>query len=331
MNILVTGGAGYIGLHTCVSLISQGYNLVIVDDFSNSEKSSILNLEKIVKRNIIYYELDIKNTVKLEEIFYKHKFDAVIHFAGYKSVNESINNPLKYYNNNIVCTTSLLGVCTKFGVKKIIFSSSASVYGENVAPIKEDCELLPTTNPYAESKVICERIFTDISKSDLEYEIIILRYFNPVGAHESGLIGDNPKGRPDNIMPYISRVAANKLEKLYVFGGDYNTEDGTTIRDFIHVMDLAEGHVAALNHLKKGIQFFNIGTGKGISILTLIEAFENVNDVEVPYEIIGRRAGDLEEIYADVTKTSSILKWNAKRTVEEMCKDSWNFEIQNKH
>lgn len=325
MKILVTGGAGYIGSHTCVALYQQGLEIVIVDDFSNSDISVIENIEKIVNQTISYYAIDVKDTSKLEYIFDKHSFDAVIHFAGFKSVYESINIPLNYYSNNIGSTISLLNVCKKYHVKNIIFSSSASVYANNISPMKEDYHL-KASNPYAETKIMCEKILNDFVKANPDFKIIILRYFNPIGAHKSGYIGDKAKQRPDNLMPYITKVSAGELDKLVIFGDDYDTIDGTAIRDFIHVMDLAEGHVKALSYKGEGIQIFNLGTGIGISVLQLVHAFTEVNSVRVPYVFSERRAGDLPEVYADNNKALTLLNWKPTRTLEDMCRDSWNFE-----
>jgi UDP-glucose 4-epimerase len=262
----------------------------------------------------------------MERIFAGHSVDGVVHFAGFKAVGESVEKPLEYYYNNLVSTIVLAKVCRKFKVDKLVFSSSATVYGDNRSPLDERMALLPTTNPYGETKAMCERILIDAQKASPALSIAILRYFNPVGAHESGMIGESPNGIPNNLMPYITQVAKGKLAKLRVFGGDYPTIDGTGVRDFIHVMDLAEGHVAALDHLSNGVHIYNLGTGKGTSVLQLILAFEEANGMQVPYEIVGRRPGDIAECFADVSKAQSELLWNAKRGIVEMCRDAWKFE-----
>lgn len=325
MEILVTGGAGYIGSHTCVALMEQGYSLVIVDNFSNSKPAILENLRKL-NDNFIFYNVDITDEKELEKVFSKHDIEGIIHFAGYKAVGESVAEPLKYYFNNVVSTMVLVKICKKYNVNKFVFSSSATVYGENKVPFKEDMPLMPTTNPYGESKAMSERILMDVAKADPNFSVSILRYFNPVGAHESGLIGEEPKGIPNNLMPYITKVAKGELEKLRVFGNDYPTPDGTGIRDYIHVMDLAEGHVAAYNHLTEGVHIYNLGTGKGTSVLELVHAFEEANGIKIPYEIVGRRPGDIAVCYADVSKAERELGWKAKRSIIEMCRDAWKFE-----
>ena len=325
MKLLVTGGTGYIGSHTCVALMEQGYSLIILDNFSNSKSTVLENLRKL-NDNFIFYNIDVTDEKAVEQVFSKHEIDGVIHFAGYKSVEESVVEPIKYYFNNVVSTMVLVKVCKKYNVKKFVYSSSATVYGENKVPFKEEMELLPAKNPYGESKVMSERILMDVAKADPNFSVSILRYFNPVGAHESGLIGENPKGIPNNIMPYISKVAKGELDKLKIYGNDYPTSDGTGVRDYIHVMDLAEGHVAAYKHLSKGVHIYNLGTGKGTSVLELVHAFEKANGMKVPFEIVERRPGDIAVCYADVSKAEKELGWKAKRNLIDMCRDAWRFE-----
>ncbi|TQE88411.1 UDP-glucose 4-epimerase GalE [Ureibacillus terrenus] len=325
MKILITGGAGYIGSHTCVALMEQGYSLVILDNFSNSKPAVLDKLRKL-NDNFVFYNVDVTNEEALERVFSNHKIDGVIHFAGYKAVGESVAKPLNYYINNVGSTMILAKVCQKYNVNKFVFSSSATVYGENKVPFKEEMELLPTTNPYGETKAMSERILMDVAKANPNFAVSILRYFNPVGAHESGLIGEDPNGIPNNLMPYITKVAKGELEKLRVFGNDYPTPDGTGIRDYIHVMDLAEGHVAAYKHLRKGVHIYNLGTGKGTSVLELVHAFEKANGIKVPYEIVERRPGDIAICYADASKAERELGWKAKRDIIDMCRDAWRFE-----
>lgn len=325
MKLLVTGGTGYIGSHTCVALMDQGYSLIIVDNFSNSKPSVLENIRKL-NDNFIFYNADVTDEDVIEKVFSKHEIEGIIHFAGYKSVGESVSDPLKYYFNNVVSTMVLVKLCDKYNVKKFVFSSSATVYGQNKVPFKEDMALLPTTNPYGESKVMSEKILMDVAKADLNFSVSILRYFNPVGAHESGLIGENPNGIPNNLMPYITKVAKGELQKLKIFGNDYPTSDGTGVRDYIHVMDLAEGHVAAYKHLTEGVHIYNLGTGKGTSVLELVHAFEKENGIKVPYEIVDRRPGDIAICYADTTKAERELGWKAKRDIFDMCRDAWRFE-----
>lgn len=325
MCILVTGGAGFIGSHTCVSLMDEGYSIIILDNFSNSKPEVLENLKKI-NDNFTFYNIDVTDEEVLEQVFSKNDIEGVIHFAGYKAVGESVAKPLEYYFNNVVSTMILLKICKKYNVHKFVFSSSATVYGENTVPFKEDMELLPTTNPYGESKVICERILTDFAKANPSFKISLLRYFNPIGAHESGLIGEDPNDIPNNLMPYIVKVANRELDKLSVFGNDYPTPDGTGVRDYIHVMDLAEGHVAAFKNLTEGVHIYNLGTGNGFSVLDLVHAFEEINGIKVPYEIVDRRPGDIAICYADVSKANNELGWSAKRNIYDMCKDAWNFK-----
>lgn len=328
MNILITGGNGFIGSHTYVALRERYPEamLVVADNLSNSTVQSLENLSKLVGERIVFHEIDFCDELAVESIFKKYSFDGVIHFAGLKAVGESVMNPLEYYRNNITSTLNLLKYCLKCKVNKFVFSSSATVYGNGKSPFIETQQLLAANNPYGETKATCEQILIAVAKANPTFGVSILRYFNPVGAHESGLIGEAPNGIPNNLMPYIAKVAKGELLKLHVFGGDYPTVDGTGVRDYIHVMDLAEGHVAALEYLKPGAHIYNLGTGKGISVLQLLQTFERVNDVSVPYEIVGRRPGDLAIIYADVRKAEKELNWKVKRSVEEMCKHAWNFE-----
>ncbi|AUD14480.1 MULTISPECIES: UDP-glucose 4-epimerase GalE [unclassified Planococcus (in: firmicutes)] len=326
MNILVTGGAGYIGSHTCVALLDAGHSVIIADNLSNSKKETIKTISKITSKEVLFYEIDVTNEKLVEEVFISHDIDGVIHFAGYKAVGESVMKPFEYYHNNLVSTMVLANACQKFQIKKFVFSSSATVYGENSVPFIETMNLLPTTNPYGETKAMSERILSDIANANPSISLSILRYFNPVGAHESGLIGESPNGIPNNLMPYITQVAKGKLEKLWIFGNDYKTIDGTGIRDYIHVVDLANGHVAALENQTAGINVYNLGTGKGTSVLELVNAFEKANNISVPYEITNRRSGDIASCYADVSKAEKELGWRALRDIIIMCRDSWRFE-----
>ncbi|UTE73414.1 UDP-glucose 4-epimerase GalE [Rossellomorea marisflavi] len=329
MNILVTGGAGYIGSHTCIALLKAGHDVIIADNLSNSKRDTIKKIESISKKEVIFYEVDVSCEKSVNNIFSKHIIQGVIHFASFKAIGESVQNPLEYYYNNVVSTMVLIKACENFGVGKFVFSSSATVYGNNEVPFVESMNLLPTTNPYGETKVMSERILIDVANSNPYLSVSILRYFNPVGAHESGLIGESPNGVPNNLMPYITQVAKGKLKKLSVFGDDYSTIDGTGVRDYIHVLDLADGHVAALENLIEGVHIYNLGTGKGTSVLELIKAFEEVNLVEVPYQICGRRPGDIDSCFADVSKVARELGWRAKRDLLSMCRDAWEFEKNN--
>lgn len=326
MNILVAGGAGYIGSHTCVSLLEAGHSVIIIDNFSNSDVDMVKKVREITGIDIETYNMDATDEIGVESVFAKHRIDGVIHFAGLKAVGESVYQPITYYYNNLVSTLVLLRSCQKYGVKRFIFSSSATVYGNNIVPFVETLNLQPTTNPYGESKAISERILSDIAKTDPTMSIAILRYFNPIGAHESGMIGDKSKAIPNNILPYITLVARGRLEKLKVFGDDYPTADGTGVRDYIHVMDLAEGHVAVLEKLVEGVNIYNFGTGQGISVFELLEAFEEATGVKIPYEVIARRPGDIATCYADVTKAEQELGWKASRDIYTMCRDAWRFE-----
>lgn len=326
MKILVTGGAGYIGSHTCVALLEAGHEVIVADNLSNSKIEALDKIKQITNKEVVFYQVDVTNESEVESIFKNHKIDGVIHFAGYKAVGESVEQPISYYYNNVVSTLVLSKACLKYGVQRFVFSSSATVYGDNKVPFVETMDLLPTTNPYGETKAMSERILTDIVKANPSFSVALLRYFNPVGAHKSGLIGEAPNGIPNNLMPYVTQVAKGKLDKLRVFGNDYPTPDGTGVRDYIHVVDLAEGHVAALNHLTTGVKVFNLGTGKGTSVLELIHAFEKANEIKVPYEIVDRRAGDIASFYADTQKAEKELGWKAKLDVIDMCKDAWHFE-----
>ncbi len=326
MKILVSGGTGYIGSHTCVELLQAGHSVVIADNLCNSQIDVVDKIEKISGIRPDFFEIDVTDEGKTEELFQKYSFDGVIHFAGLKAVGESVGKPLEYYFNNLVSTIVLSKLCLKYNVVRFVFSSSATVYGDNKSPFSEDMKLLPTTNPYGETKVMSEKILIDTVKVNPEFGVSLLRYFNPVGAHESGLIGELPNGIPNNLMPFITQVAKGKREKLSVFGNDYDTVDGTGVRDYIHVVDLAKGHVAAIEKLGKGVDIFNLGTGKGTSVLELIHAFEKVNGIKVPYEIVSRRAGDIAVCYADAKKAERELGWKTALTIEDMVRDSWNFE-----
>jgi UDP-glucose 4-epimerase len=326
MNILVTGGAGYIGSHTCVALLEAGHSVIIADNLSNSKSETVMKIMDIADKEVTFYEIDVTDAEAVDIIFRNYKIDGVIHFAGHKAVGESTEKPLEYYYNNIVSTMVLTKACQKYGVYRFVFSSSATVYGDNIVPFVETMDLLPTTNPYGETKAMSERILTDIANANPAFSVSLLRYFNPVGAHERGLIGEAPNGIPNNLMPYVTQVAKGKLEKLRVFGNDYPTVDGTGVRDYIHVLDLAEGHVAALENLTEGVHVYNLGTGKGTSVLELLKAFEEANGIEVPYEIVERRPGDIASCYADASKAKRELGWTAKRDLISMCQDAWRFE-----
>ena len=331
MNILVTGGLGFIGSHTCVELLNANYKVVIIDNLSNSNIDVLDKIEQITSKRPKFYKIDLCNKEKVREVFKENKIDAVIHFAGYKAVGESVNNPLKYYRNNLDSTLTLLEVMKEEDCHNLIFSSSATVYGTpKKLPIKEDFPL-STTSPYGTTKLMIERILKDVSISDKEISIIVLRYFNPIGSHKSGLLGENPNGIPNNLMPYIVRVANKELPFLNVFGNDYDTKDGTGVRDYIHVIDLAKGHLKALEKSLnfKGIEYYNLGTGTGYSVLELVKTFEKVNNVKIPYKIVNRREGDIAECYADPTKAYKELGFKAEYDIEDMCKDSYNF-IKNK-
>ena len=329
MSILVTGGAGFIGSHTVVELLNSGKEVIILDNFSNSKPEVLDNIRKITGKDFKFYEIDYLDREKLEKVFEENKIDAVMNFAGYKAVGESVQKPIEYYTNNISGALVLLDTMRKYGCKKFIFSSSATVYGEpEKMPITEDTKTGGTTNPYGTTKLFIEQILKDIYISDNSWDICILRYFNPVGAHESGLIGEEPKGIPNNLMPYVVRVAAGTLKELSIFGNDYNTPDGTGVRDYIHVVDLAKGHIKALEKLEKeenGLYIYNLGTGNGASVLDMVKAFEKVTGKKVPYKIAPRRDGDIATCYADPTKAKNELNWVATKNLEDMCKDSWKY------
>lgn len=333
MAVLLPGGAGYIGSHTAVELLNAGKEIIIIDNFSNSKPEVLENIKKITGKDFKFYEMDYADKEKLEKVFQENKIDAVLNFAGYKAVGESVQKPLEYYINNVSGCLVLLDTMRKYNCKKFIFSSSATVYGEpEKIPLTEDCKTGGTTNPYGTTKLFIEQILKDLYKSDNSWDIGILRYFNPVGAHESGLIGEEPQGIPNNLMPYIARVAAGKLKELSVFGNDYDTPDGTGVRDYIHVVDLAKGHVNMLEKLDKeetGLFIYNLGTGKGYSVLDMVKAFEKATGKKVPYKIAPRRAGDIAACYADPTKAKKELGWEATKTLEDMCLDSWNY-VKNK-
>ena len=331
MKVLVTGGAGYIATHTDVCLLNAGHEVVAVDNFSNSSYESVENVERITGKKVIFYEGDVCDKKILEKIFSEHKIDAVIHFAGLKAVGESCEKPLMYYRNNLDSTLTLLETMVKYDVKRFVFSSSATVYGTpERLPLDEDCRL-STTNPYGSTKLMIENILKDVYAADRSFHILLLRYFNPVGAHESGLIGEDPKGIPNNLMPYVAKVAHGELPYLNVFGNDYDTPDGTGVRDYIHVMDLAEGHLAALEHIDSyGVEAVNLGTGVGYSVLDMVKAFEKASGKPVPYKIAPRRPGDIASCYASPEKAAKELNWRAKRNLEDMCRDLWNFQTHKK-
>ena len=332
MSILVTGGAGYIGSHTAVELLDAGENIIILDNFSNSSPEVLDKIKQITKKDFKFYKVDLLDENALDKVFEENNIDEVIHFAGLKAVGESVEKPIEYYNNNITGTLNLLKVMKKYNCKKIVFSSSATVYGNpKTLPIKEDFPL-STTNPYGATKLMIEQILQDVNVADKDFRVAILRYFNPIGAHKSGLIGEVPNGIPNNIMPYILRVAVGKYNELTVFGKDYDTEDGTGVRDYIHVVDLAKGHLSALKKIREnsGVQIYNLGTGRGYSVLELVKTFEKVNNVKVNYKIGDRRPGDIASCFADVNKAKKEMNWVATKGLEEMCKDSWNFILKNK-
>ena len=332
MKILVTGGTGYIGSHTCVELLNAGYEIVVLDNLSNSKVEVVDKIKKITGKDFKFYEQDLCNEVKLDSLFKNENIDAVIHFAGLKAVGESVEKPILYYQNNLDSTLTLCKIMNKYNVKKIVFSSSATVYGsQDILPIKETANL-STTNPYGSTKLFIEYILDDIYKSDNDWSIIKLRYFNPVGAHESGLIGEDPNGIPNNLMPYVSKVAIGELPNLNVFGNDYNTKDGTGVRDYIHVVDLAKGHIKALEYIdkNKGSIAVNLGTGIGYSVLDIVKAYEKENNVKIPYKIVERRDGDIAECYADPEKALTLLKWKAEKNLNDMVKSAYDFIINNK-
>ena len=332
MAILVTGGAGFIGSHTCVELLEAGYYVVVVDNLYNSSRKSLDRVEQITGKKPVFYEADILDREALNRIFEKEQIESVIHFAGLKAVGESVSKPIEYYYNNIAGTLVLCDVMRRHNVKNIVFSSSATVYGDPAfIPITEECPKGKITNPYGQTKGMLEQVLEDIHVSDPEWNVILLRYFNPIGAHKSGLIGEDPKGIPNNLVPYVAQVAIGKLETLGVFGDDYDTPDGTGVRDYIHVVDLAKGHVAAIKKLeeKKGVLIYNLGTGKGYSVLDVVHAFEKACGKEIPYTIKPRRPGDIATCYADPAKAKAELGWEAQYGIEEMCADSWKWQSMN--
>lgn len=326
MRYLVTGGLGFIGSHTVVELINNDHEVVIADNLINSKLEVLDKIYEITGVKPNFFQIDVTDEEKVKEIFLNYKLDGVIHFAGLKAVGESVSKPLEYYYNNLVSTMVLSKLCLEYKVNKFVFSSSATVYGEQESPLNEDMELKRTTNPYGETKAMSERILMDTANANEGFSVCLLRYFNPVGAHESGLIGENPNGTPNNLMPYITKVAKKELKKLNIFGDDYNTVDGTGVRDYIHVVDLAKGHVKAIEKLASGVEIYNLGTGKGTSVLELVNAFMKVNNVDIPYEIVGRRAGDIATCYADTNKAMRDLGWRAEKDIEDMVRDSWRFE-----
>ena len=331
MAILVTGGTGYIGSHTVVELLNNNHEVVIVDDFSNSHPTVLDRINELTNKSVSFYEVNLLDKDALTKVFSENDIDAVIHFAGFKAVGESVAIPLNYYNNNVTGTIVLLEVMEEFSVKNIVFSSSATVYGmDNEAPFTEDMRT-SATNPYGYTKVFIEHILNDVAVADKDFSAVLLRYFNPIGAHESGRIGEDPNDIPNNLMPYITQVAVRKLDKLSVFGNDYETHDGTGVRDYIHVVDLAKGHLKALDYSinNTGSQSVNLGTGEGYSVLDVVHAFENANDIDIPYEIVERRPGDIAVGYADPTKAKELLGWEAEYSLEDMCRTSWNWQSNN--
>lgn len=331
MNILVTGGAGYIGSHTVIELIKNGHSVVVVDSLINSSEESIRRVEKIINQSVPFYKIDVRDTAALDEVFNKYSFDAAIHFAGLKAVGESVRIPLDYYDTNINSSISLLRVMQKYGVHKLVFSSSATVYGDPGTP--KYVETLPVgqniSNPYGQTKYMIEQIINDFCVANPLFKASVLRYFNPIGAHESGQIGEDPQGIPNNLMPFIAQVASGKRQKLSIFGNDYPTPDGTCKRDYIHVVDLAKGHVAALNHLQQGIVAYNLGSGIPTSVSELVNTFIKVTGKDIPYEFVPRREGDLPEFYADPSKAKDKLGWEAEKTIGQMCADTWNWQSHN--
>lgn len=331
MAILVTGGAGYIGSHTVIELLNEGQEVVIVDDYSNSKPEVLNRIKELSGKDFVFHEVDITDKDALKEVFKQHDLEAVIHFAGYKAVGESVAKPLMYYRNNLNGTIALMELMNEFDVKNMVFSSSATVYGmNNEAPFTEDMPL-STTNPYGTTKLFIEQFIQDQVVADPSWSAALLRYFNPIGAHESGRIGEDPNDIPNNLMPYITQVAVGKLEKLSVYGDDYDTPDGTGVRDYIHVVDLAKGHIKALESVleTRGVEAYNLGTGVGYSVLDVVKAFESANNVEIPYQIVDRRPGDIGTSYADATKAHKVLEWAAELGIEDMCRDSWNWQKSN--
>lgn len=332
MKILVTGGAGYIGSHTCVELIEAGYTPIVIDNLSNSNPEGLRRVGEITGKTVEFIEGDVRDEALLDEILTKHEISCAIHFAGLKAVGESVAKPLAYYQNNLDATLTLCKVMAKHDVKRIVFSSSATVYsGDNEMPLRETSKTGNCTNPYGWTKYMTEQILSGMAFADKEWSVVLLRYFNPIGAHESGMIGEDPRGIPNNLMPYITQVAIGRREKLSIYGNDYPTPDGTGVRDYIHVVDLAKGHVAAVKYVVsgQGCEVFNLGTGIGYSVLDMVHAFEKANGVKVPYQIVGRRPGDLPTCYADPAKSERVLGWKAEKNLEDMCRDSWNWQSKN--
>ena len=332
MSVLVTGGAGYIGSHTCLELLESGYEVVVIDNLCNSNPKSLERVEMLTGKKVTFYEGDVRDEALLKKIFSEHSIECVIHFAGLKAVGESVSIPWKYYDNNLNSTLVLTKVMEEVGMKKIIFSSSATVYsGDNEMPLREDSRTGNCTNPYGWTKYMTEQILSGMAYADQEWGIVLLRYFNPIGAHISGMIGEDPRGIPNNLMPYITQVAIGRREFLSVYGNDYDTPDGTGVRDYIHVVDLAKGHVAAVEYVlkNKGCEVFNLGTGTGYSVLDMVKAFNEVNNLNLPYKIVDRRPGDLAVCYADPAKSAEILGWKAEKNLKDMCRDSWNWQSKN--
>ena len=332
MNVLVTGGAGYIGSHVCVELLQSGHDVVVIDDFSNSKPEALDAIHEITGKKVKFYEFNVLDEDKTEAVFKENKLDAVIHCAAFKAVGESVVKPIEYYTNNLMTTLIVAKLMKKYHVPSIVFSSSATVYGDpEVVPLTEDCKLGETTNPYGATKAMMERILTDVQHAVPEMSVTLLRYFNPIGAHESGLLGEDPKGIPNNLMPYIMKVAAGELPCLGVFGDDYDTPDGTGVRDYIHVVDLAVGHVKAIKYIfsNPGLDIINLGTGVGYSVLDMVKAFSKACGKEIPYEIKPRREGDIAMCYADPSKAAKVLGWKAERGLEQMCEDAWRWQSQN--
>ena len=332
MNVLVTGGAGYIGSHTCLELLNEGYGVVVLDNLCNSNPKSLERVKSLTGKDLTFYEGDVRDEELLKKIFATHEIGCVIHFAGLKAVGESVAMPWEYYDNNLNTTLVLTKVMKEVGMKNIIFSSSATVYtADNEMPLKEDSRTGNCTNPYGWTKYMTEQILSGMAHADAQWSVVLLRYFNPIGAHRSGDIGEDPRGIPNNLMPYITQVAVGRREKLSVFGNDYDTHDGTGVRDYIHVVDLARGHVAAVKYAcaNNGCEVFNLGTGTGYSVLDMVNAFRSVNNVEVPYVITDRRPGDIATCYADPAKSAKLLGWKAEHTLEDMCRDSWNWQKKN--
>ncbi|MBR5227211.1 MAG: UDP-glucose 4-epimerase GalE [Clostridia bacterium] len=332
MTILVTGGLGYIGSHTCVELLEKGENLIVLDNLSNSKLDTIEKIEKITNKTFKFYKVDLLNKEEVKRVFDENEIDAVIHFAGLKAVGESVQKPLLYYNNNITGTLNLVEIMQEHQVNKLVFSSSATVYGNpDRVPIKEDMPL-STTNPYGSTKLMLEQVLQDICLANSQFKVVILRYFNPIGAHKSGIIGENPNGIPNNLMPYICKVASGKLNFLNIYGNDYETEDGTGVRDYIHVVDLAKGHLSALERMEKndsGAFIYNLGTGKGYSVMDIVKTFENENNIKINYKMVERRPGDIAKSFADPSKALMELNWKAEKTLKDMVRDAWKYEINN--